>query len=237
MATFVLVGGGWSGAWTWRLVIPHLRAAGHEVLPLTLTGLGDKSHLLARDVDLDTHIADIVNALRWNELHDVVLVGHSYGGAPVTGAADRAPERIASLVYLDAFMPRDGESLLDIMAADRRQQVEETVAKNGEGWKLPRIHSPAFVVHGLPECEAEVQRLATPHPFATFKTKLRLTGAGRAIARKTYVVARDYDPSPMHGFAERCRAEGGWTVTDIDCHHMLQYFRPRKTAELLLAAA
>lgn len=237
MATFVLVGGGWSGAWTWRLVTPYLKAAGHDVLPLTLTGLGEKSHLLSPAVDLNTHIADIVNTLRWNELHDVVLVGHSYGGAPITGAADQAPERIASLVYLDAFMPQHGHSLLDIMAPDRRLQVEDAVAKGGEGWKLPRIHAPAFVVHGMPECEAEVKRLATPHPFATFKTKLQLTGAGKQIPKKTYVVARDYNPSPMHGFAERCRAEGGWTVTEIDCHHMLQYFRPRRTAELLMAAA
>lgn len=235
MAVFVLVPGGWSGAWTWRDVVSRLETAGHKAVPLTLTGLGERSHLLDRRIDLETHIADVLNALAWRELSDVVLVGHSYGGFPATGAADRAADRIRSLVYLDAFLPRDGESMFDIMADDRRAQVRALAAAKGEGWKLPWIDVPAFAVPD-PFEQARCQRLMTPHPLGTFEQKLRVTGAWRKIPKLTYILARRYDPSPMHGFAARCRADARWTVREIDAHHMLPLLEPARVAELLIEA-
>lgn len=236
MAIYVLVPGGWSGGWTWRYVAPRIRAAGHEVFTPTLTGMGERAHLLRPEIDLDTHIADIVNTLAWYELERVVLVGHSYGGMVVTGAADRAAGRIASLVYLDAFMPENGQSLLDIMAPERRAQVETAVRERGEGWKLPRLDAPAFNLPDPAE-QARLERLCTPHPFGTFRQKIAVTGAWRAIPKLTYILAKRYDPSPMQEFAARCRRDARWTVRELDCHHMVQYLKPRETAEMLLAAA
>src|SRR5947209_3013859 len=113
MATYVLVGGAWLGAWAWQDVTRRLRAQGHEVYPLSLTGLGDRVHLATRDVNLDTHIADIVNTLESEDLDEVVLLGHSYASVPITGAADRAASRIAKLVYLDTSPIPDGLALVD----------------------------------------------------------------------------------------------------------------------------
>lgn len=236
MSIFVLVPGGWSGAWTWRDVSALLRAEGHEVLPLTLTGLGERSHLLSRAVDLETHIRDVVNALAWNELRDVVLVGHSYAGMPITGAADRAADRIRSLVYLDAFLPQDGQSLFDIMAEDRRRQVLALAAAEGEGWRLPWIDAPAFRVDDEVE-QARIGRLMTAHPLATFSQPVALTGAWQDIPRFTYILAARYDPSPMHGFAARCREDPRWMVREIDAHHMLPVLKPHEVVAALLDAA
>ena len=118
MATFVLVHGAWHGGWCWKRVRPLLESRGHLVFTPTLTGLGERSHLLARETGLETHIADVVNVIRWEELSEVVLCGHSYGGMVISGVADRVPDRIRSLVYLDAFVPSDGQSLFDFLPAE-----------------------------------------------------------------------------------------------------------------------
>lgn len=235
MVDFVLVPGGWCGGWVWNQVAPLLAAAGHRVHSLTLTGLGERSHLLAPSVDLETHIADVVNALAWNELGDAVLVGHSYGGMVVTGAADRAAERLRSLVLLDAFLPRDGEALFDIMAADRRAQVLAWAEAKGDGWRLPWIDAPAFAVPDTAG-QARLARLVTDHPLATFAQKARLAGRWETVPKLTYVLAAQYDPSPMHGFAARCRADPRWAVQAIDAHHMLPLLRPAAVADVLLQA-
>ena len=123
MATFVVVHGAWGGSWSWnKFVVPKLRAKGHDVFPVTLTGLGERSHLANADVDLETHIQDVVNVLHYEDLRDVILVGHSYGGNIITGVADRCPERLRQLVYLDAATPTDGTSSAD--ATGRREELE-----------------------------------------------------------------------------------------------------------------
>jgi pimeloyl-ACP methyl ester carboxylesterase len=134
MATFVLVHGAIVGGWCWRWVAPHLRAAGHAVCTPTLTGLGERVHLASPQVDLDMHIADVVNVLRYEDLTGVVLVGWSYGGMIVAGAADRAPERIAHLVYLDSDVPRDGETSSPLSSHAR---LEELARIHDDGWRVP----------------------------------------------------------------------------------------------------
>jgi pimeloyl-ACP methyl ester carboxylesterase len=119
MATYVLIHGGWHGGWCWARVAPILRAAGHDVYAPSLTGLGDRVHLLSPSVRLETHIEDVLGVLSYEDLRDVVLVGHSYGGMVITGVADRAADRVSHLVYLDAFVPRDGECLLDLLPEER----------------------------------------------------------------------------------------------------------------------
>ena len=134
MATFVLVHGAVVGGWCWRWVTPHLRAVGHEVYTPTLTGLGERVHLAGPHVNLDTHIEDVVNVLRYEDLTGVVLVGWSYGGMIVAGAAERAPERIGHLVYLDSDVPRDG----DTSAPPSQHAAREALARDhGDGWRVP----------------------------------------------------------------------------------------------------
>jgi pimeloyl-ACP methyl ester carboxylesterase len=137
MTTYVLVGGAWLGAWAWKPVTRRLRAQGHDVHPVTLTGLGDRSHLATPETDLDTYITDVVNLLEFEDLQDVVLVGHSYAGHVATGVADRVPERIALLAYLDAGPSPDGTAFLDLQAPAARELIERLVAEAGDGWRIP----------------------------------------------------------------------------------------------------
>jgi pimeloyl-ACP methyl ester carboxylesterase len=141
MATFVLVHGSWVGGWSWQRVTPHLRAAGHVVVTPTLTGLGERSHLLTRDVGLDTHIQDIVNVLEFEDLHEVVLLGHSDGGMVITGVAERVPHRLASLIYLDAWFPIDEDRSMAELGARYMpgflEPIEARAQTDGQGWMIP----------------------------------------------------------------------------------------------------
>jgi pimeloyl-ACP methyl ester carboxylesterase len=139
MAKFVLVHGGWAGSVVWRQLVPRLRKAGHEVYAPTLTGIGARKHLLNREIDLDTHIQDVIGVVDDADLSDVVLVGHSYGGMVISGVADRVPEKVASLIYLDAFVPENGQSLFSMLPPDRRP-----TAVPGEDWLAAPIPSAGF---------------------------------------------------------------------------------------------
>jgi pimeloyl-ACP methyl ester carboxylesterase len=139
MSTYVLVHGGWHGSWCWKRVRKALQLQGHEVFTPTLTGLGERSHLLSPHVNLDTHIEDVVNLIKWEELSDVVLCGHSYSGCVISGVADRVSNRIGALIYLDAFVLRDGQSLLDTMPSYQIEMHLEAARRTGDGWKVPPI--------------------------------------------------------------------------------------------------
>src|SRR2546421_3006877 len=147
MATYVLVAGAWLGAWAWREVEAGLRRRGHTVHPVTLTGLGDRVHLARPEVDLDTHVTDVLQLLRFEDLRDVVLVGHSYATMVITGVADRAPERLAQLVYLDTGPLPPGQALLDYSPPEAQEALRRSVAERGDGWLLP---VPAFEEPGTP---------------------------------------------------------------------------------------
>lgn len=137
MATFVIVHGAWSGGWAWGPVARELRADGHEAFTPTLTGLGERVHLANPAIDLDTHVLDVVHLLRYERLEAVVLVGHSYGGMVISGVAERVAERIARLVYLDAFVPRDGESAADVLGRVRTRLFVRAAHVHGDGWRVP----------------------------------------------------------------------------------------------------
>ena len=136
MTSFVLVHGAWHGSWCWKRVRSSLQSKGHEVFTPTLTGVAEPSHLLSRDVNLQTHIQDVLNLIRWEELSDIVLCGHSYGGCVISGVADRIPDRIRSLVYRDAFVLEDGENVLQHVPKEQRDQLLEAAIKVGESWKV-----------------------------------------------------------------------------------------------------
>jgi len=233
MATFVLVHGAWHGAWCWTRVRRALRAEGHEVFAPTLTGLADRSHLLSRDVDLNTHIADVANLLQWEDLSDVVLCGHSYGGCVIGGAADRAPQRIASLVYLDAFVLKDGESVHDALPPEARAAQLEGARAAGDGWKVPPIGAEFFNVNAADRAWVDAQ--CTPQPLATFQQPLRLTGALDAIANRSFILASGWGPSPFRYYDDAKAA--GWRTCDIPCGHDVMLDDPAALTRELLAAA
>ncbi len=225
MATFVLVHGAWHGSWCWTRVRSALRKIGHEVFTPTLTGVGERSHLLAPQVDLQTHILDVLNLIRWEELNDVVLCGHSYAGMVVTGAADAIPARIRSLVFLDAFVPENGQRLADFAPITDEQLID--------GWKCRPISAEVFGVNQADR--AWVDRQCTVQSLACFTQPVSLTGGLARVQRVAYAYASGWagDQSPFRPFFDKARARG-WTTSEIDCGHDAMLDRPDAVTELLL---
>ena len=234
MSTFVLVHGAWHGSWCWKRVRKALQDQGHQVFTPTLTGLGERSPLLSPAVNLDTHIDDVVNLIRWEELSDVVLCGHSYGGAVISGVADRIPDRIRALVYLDALVLEDGQSLHDILTEGQRQQQLDGANTAGEGWKVPPIPGEFFHVNAQDLAWMNVQ--CTWQPLATFQQKLRLTGAGSGVRNVTFVLATGYDGSPFPPFYEKAKARG-WKTLSVPCGHDVMLDMPAELTQILIDAA
>jgi pimeloyl-ACP methyl ester carboxylesterase len=234
MATFVLVHGAWHGSWCWKRVRKALQSRGHEVFTPTLTGVGERSHLLSPHVNLDTHIEDVINLIRWEELSDVVLCGHSYGGCVITGAADRLPGRIAALVYLDAFVPEDGQSLFDIVPGPLKELQLEAARRDGQGWKVPPIRAETFNVNAG---DVEwVNRQCTMQPIATFQQAIKLGGRAGTPEHVTFILAADFEDSPFSAFYNRARARG-WNTLAMPCGHDVMLDRPEDLTGALLDIA
>ena len=235
MTAFVLVHGAWHGGWCWSRVARALHQAGHIVHTPTLTGLGERVHLMHRGVNLDTHVEDIVRVFEAEELSDIVLCGHSYGGMVITGVADRIAERIRSLVYLDAFVPVDRQSTLDFQAPDRAAFVRAEAASKGGGWLIPPVPAARFKVNEADQ--AWVDRRCVPHPLACFAQKLRLSGAHARVARRVFIKAGAYVPSPFDAAFERLKSDRGWIVHSVACGHDVMVDRPDELAALLIRSA
>lgn len=235
MATFVLIHGAWEAGWVWKWTVPHLRAAGHDVFTPSLTGLGERAHLMSPAIDLDTHIDDVLGVLKWEGLENVTLVGHSYGGMIATGVADRMHERIGSLIYLDAFMPNDGEALLDLSRPERAAAMRKVADEDGEGWYLPLAAAPLQNVTD-PKEAAILAKHCVPHPFATMTQKLQVSGNHFKVAKNAYLLATAFQPSPFTSFAAEAR-QLGWTVEELATHHFTMISMPRETAEILMRHA
>src|SRR5258708_5496460 len=235
MTTFVLVHGAWHGGWCWVRTARSLRAAGHEVRTPTLTGLGDRAHLMSRAVNLETHVDDIVNVFHAEELGDVVLCGHSYGGMVITGAADRVADRIRSLVYLDAFIPEDGQAVLDVQPPERAAMYLEQAREKGAGWLVPPVPAARFKVNEKDQAWGD--RRCVPQPLACMTQKLRLTGAHKTIARRSFIKAGAYVPSPFDRFFERVQRDPAWRTHSLPCGHDVMVDMPDELAELLIEAA
>jgi pimeloyl-ACP methyl ester carboxylesterase len=234
MATFVLVHGAWHGSWCWKRVRKALQSRGHDVFTPTMTGVGERSHLLSPRVNLDTHIEDVVNLIRWEELSDIVLCGHSYGGCVITGVADRLPDRIAALVYLDAFVPEDGQGLFDILPSSWKSSQLEAARHDGEGWKVPPIPAELFNVNSS---DLEwVDRQCTMQPIATFQQAIKLSGRFDALEHVTYIQATGWDNSPFTLFHDRAKARG-WNTLTIPCGHDVMLDRPEELTGVLLGIA
>ena len=234
MATYVLVHGAWHGSWCWKRVRKSLQAQGHEVFTPTLTGVGERSHLLSPHVNLDTHINDVVNLIRWEELSDVVLCGHSYGGCVVSGVADRIQDRIARLVYLDAFVLEDGECLHATLPPEQKALQRDLTQNIGEGWKVPPIPAEVF---GVNSADFEwVNRQCTMQPIATFQQVIKFQSNASTVIPTTFILASGWNDSPFHLFYERAQAKG-WKTLSISCGHDVMLDRPEELTKVLLGIA
>ena len=231
MSTFVVVHGGFGGAWEWTPVARRLRALGHEVFTPTLTGMGERAHLAAPDVAVDTHVEDIVAVLEMEDLHEVVLCAHSYGGVPVTGAADRVPGRIRLLIYIDALVPRHGESALDLLPAWFGPQARATADTRGRV-PMPSVLEPPS---GWIEEEQRiryVQRLR-PQPLGTFTEPIHLSGAVDALPTAfVRCTSAALAGDPIAASAARARARR-CAYRELAAPHDPQALDPDGTAELL----
>ena len=234
MSTYVLVHGAWHGSWCWARVRKALQAHGHDVFTPTLTGVAERSHLLSPQVNLDTHIEDVVNLIRWEELSQVVLCGHSYGGAVISGVADRIPDRIAALVYLDAFVLEDGQSLHDALPLAQKNRQLEAVGRDGEGWKVPPIPAEAFHVNAR-DCDW-VNRQCTMQPLATFQQPIRLNGKAGAVRDVTFILATGFKDSPFPQFHEKAKTKG-WKTRTMACGHDVMLDLPAELTQALIEAA
>ncbi|GAA3193651.1 alpha/beta hydrolase [Actinocorallia longicatena] len=237
MATYVLVHGGGHGGWCYRKVARLLRSAGHEVHTPTLTGLGERSHLLHPDIDLDTHIEDVTALLRYEDLREVILVGHSYGGMVVTGAADRAPDRVGRLVYLDAATPVDGQSLLKLAGP-----MIEAIRPHGavvDGVELVLLPAPgAGLFYGVtdPGDLAWMDERLTGHPWKCFEQPLVLTGeAALGAIAKFHIVCTSTLATRDPALVAEARTAG--RLWDIDTGHDLMITEAAAVAEALLEVA
>ena len=205
--TYVIVHGAWGGAWDWRAVDSMLTRDGHHVVRATLTGLGERHHLASPTIDLHTHIDDVVNTILWDDLREVVLVGHSYGGMVITGVVDRIPERIKRVVYLDAILPDSGESLLSIPDTARERFIQ-SVTRDG------------FMVPVWVQDTTVVPR-DVPQSLRTFTDTLKLVNPARRKVPAAYILTYEPNvtPDPFQPFADRA-AQRGWTVYKMVSDHL-----------------
>jgi pimeloyl-ACP methyl ester carboxylesterase len=231
--TFVLVHGAWHGGWCWQRVAGRLRDAGHSVFAPTLTGLGERSHLLRAGIDLKTHITDVVNVLKWEVLTDVVLCGHSYGGFVISGVAEQMAPALRSIVFLDAFVPHDGESVQDLTGPAVKDGIAAALQRGDIA--IPPRAAEAFGVNAADR--AWVDRLCVGQPIATFTGKIRLTGARDRIARKSYIRAESYANPGFDRALAAAKSVSSWRTHGVPCGHDVMVDMPERLSEILLEVA
>jgi pimeloyl-ACP methyl ester carboxylesterase len=232
MGTFVLVPGAWLGAWAWSEVAAELRRRGHDVRPVTLTGLAERAGEGTHDTTLTTHVDDLVSVFEKGDLRDVILVGHSYAGAVITGVADRIPERIARLVYLAGVVLPDGRSIFDTLGPEVQAGMEAGAAAAGDPFRLPLIGRAEldlyYGAHGLDDGLFEVLATkGTPHPIGTYRERLSLGNPAATAIDRTYLRATADAWSPI------TPETPGWDYTEIDTGHWPMFTKPLELAALL----
>jgi len=246
MATYVLVGGAWLGGWVWREVTDRLRKRGHEVYPLSLTGLGERVHLATPEVNLDTHIADIVSLLESEDLHDVILAGHSYAGLPITGAGDRAADRLSKLVYVDTSPVPDGTALIDLYPPPVREMVERNVRDQGDGWRFPLPPRDELEnvmgasLDGVSDAQwSMLQARASAQPFGSFRQPLTLTRPAAAEPLPKLGILCSFSVAMIRERIAAGHPRGllmsgpEWRLIDLPTGHWPMFSRPADLATLL----
>jgi len=233
MTTFVLVHGTWGGGWQWREVADRLRAKGHAVFTPTLTGLGERSHLISPQTDLETHIRDVAAVIDSEQLGDVVLVGTSCGGLVMSGVADRIPGAVAALIYLNAALPSDGKCMLDTVSAERRALVQTLADTEGDGYRIP---TSLILDTGIEDAAARQAYLSrmSPHPLPSLLQPIRLTGRYLEVARKAYVLATKKVSHHFRDYHDWAKQQPGWTAHEIASHHYPMATMPEEAAALIM---
>jgi pimeloyl-ACP methyl ester carboxylesterase len=243
----VLVPGACLGGWAWQEVARPLRSLGHDVYPVTLTGLGDRVHLARPEVDLETHIADVVNLLDYEDLEDAVLVGHSYAGIPVTALADRRPERLSKVVYFDTGPLPGGMSITDVQSPEQRDQQRRTVDEDGDGWRWPvpdraTLETGMFgSTAGLDDSHFRLfEERGTPQPYATFTSPLRLSGETHDLRRAVIFcsdggmsLAKLRELGDQGDPRAATFADPDWELHELPTGHWAMFSAPEATADLL----
>src|SRR5262245_56659208 len=227
MAVFVVAHGAWSSGWAWRKMRPLMRGAGHDIFTPSYTGLGERQHLASRTVNLSLHIEDVVAAIESEDLRDVVIIGHSFGGLVATGVADRARHRVARIIYVDAFVPEDGKSMMDLLP-QRARDATKASCLAGDGWRVP----PRAMPLDTPEDDrAWAMPRRAAHPIAAFEEPLRLSGA--PLPARAYIYCTRIDGDDRLGpFAALARREG-WPYAEIDASHNPHITAPRELCAVL----
>lgn len=224
--TFVLVHGSWAGGWVWRRVADVLESRGHKVFTPTLTGVGERSHLLNEKVNLHTHITDIVNVIKWERLSDFVLVAHSYGGNVITSVAEQVEPAIRSIVFLDAFVPENGP-------LQQTQLILDAIAKGESAIKPP----PVAFFQNNEDTNAWLDALLTPMPIGSYTDSLTVTGARERIRKKIFVRATRYRQDPFQAAYIKVRSNPTWVTFELTCGHHAMVDMPERVSQILLEAA
>jgi pimeloyl-ACP methyl ester carboxylesterase len=229
MTDFVLVHGAWHGAWCWRRVLPALWQQGHRAFTVSLTGVGERAHLLSSAITLDTHIQDVVSVLVAEELEDCVLVGHSYAGTVITGAWALQPQRIGRLVYLDAVVARPGEAWSTGHPASIQTERRHLIAERG---MLP---PPDPAIFGLAGADRDwVARRLTPQPGGVYDAPVAFDEAAWLATPRTFIDCHEPALPSMAGMRERVRAQPGWTVVEMATGHDAMISAPEQLVAALL---
>jgi pimeloyl-ACP methyl ester carboxylesterase len=231
--TFVLVHGAWHGGWCWRRVSDLLEKQGHKVFTPTLTGLGERSHLLRAGINVTTHVTDVINLLKWERLADVVLCGHSYGGLVVSGVVEQMADKIGSIVFLDAFVPENGDSMETLTSQAVRDQLKAANARGDLG--VPARSAAAFLVND--KDQAWVDAMCVPQPVGCFTEQLKLTGVRERVAKKSYIRAGAYPNPGFDKALARVKADKAWRTYEVPCGHDVMVDMPERLSEILVEVA
>ena len=230
MAVFLLVHGAWHGGWCWAELEKQLHSLGHQTHAPTLTGPGERSHLAHPDINADSHVTDVVNTIKWRELHDVILVGHSYGGMVITGVAEQIPQKIRSLVYLDAVVPeQSGISLFAKANPDRVAGFEKQLEHGG--FTIEPDLFDAWTDD--PVRKDWLKRMCTPHPVRCFREGVTLTGKEQQVKDRLYILAERNQPSAFWAEYDKVNGRPGWTCQRIATKHDVMVEQPAELAGIL----
>ena len=239
MANYVLVHGAWHGGWCYRDTASALRNAGHTVFTPTNTGVGERAHQADQSITLETHVRDVLGCIEAEELDDVILCGHSYGGMLITQLADRIPEKIKTLVYLDAFVPEHGDSLIDLLSKALEPDVAQQfiVGFRGDGLEsnggmMQPI--PAEVFGILEKNRPWVERRCVAQALATFEMPVLINPKSTESIPKVFILADNWDPSPFRYFAEKYSTHPSWRVTRMPSSHDVMVDMPEELARELM---